>query len=815
MTKNLRFKFTFAFRNATKSRGRFVVILFTLIMMFMLSIMLFGMKAYLTDIFTLEFREQYQDVDLIVTYDNYSSSRIVNSRVLKEDYDEYFSSIATFFNLHSLIKVDEQSIYTQIFSSSLSEFERVVKYDVSALSPNEILITESLAKKLNISAYSQIYLEISNQDISYYVKAIVPDQGLFTNDSVFINKEELFERTVWSSSPNLGNIIYLDVRDEYALKDVKTLLLSDENYQDCSIYETIDTEQILVRVKFNTSIMLGMIIIVFLAMAMVIKSLFPLLFRDFSQQLGVIKLLGGSNHFAFHIWILQFLIYFLICVPLGFGLANLFMNIGARLYNVHSYIGIKALPALFAILLFLLFMFWQVFHQYHQLTQKNELTLTIDRKMEKQTADGYYAIALGSLLLINFLFNPFPKYQALITMLAVIGFTFVVISLLMRWSVKLFPRKHSFFSLYSIKYLSQNKVIHNSLKVIFISLVVLAVSLTLSRMFKATQLKAKDEVEVDYLITNIYDYQEDLLEDVSKNFIVNDINSGIIYRDVTMDFAENESRLLRFVFSIDSQNINNYFDYLFIDDSLSNLQDTTKLSIVLPYQYEKIGLIKKGDIVTLYISQEIPQENFEVVGFFANFSEGAVFTNLHLSDKYKNSSLINTLFINSNDPNIQKELIKTYSNRMYFVFDAQALMLEDLDKLVAVADFLSFIIWILVGCFVLVIINNSLLVFYSIKADYAKIKILGCKNSELFVNIAKEIIVLMVLAFIASFANVIIVFNLFPSLMIMVGFYFQYEYAITDVLWYLLIGISVFSFSYVYYFFKVRNMNLILETINP
>ena len=814
MTTSWKFKLKFAFRNATFKKGRFVVIVFTLIMMVMLSVMMFALKNYLIDIFTLEYREQYQDVDLVLTYDNYSTSRIVNVRTIKQKYAEYFDFYATFFNLHSLVKVGEQTQYTQIMSSSLGEFEQVIKCDVDALNPGELFITASLAAKLKLNENASLFLEINNQDWPYIVKKIIPDQGLFQKDAIFVNKEELFEKTVWFSPPNLGNIIYLNVKPQYSLTMVKEELLADEKYQNCLIYEAVDHEQVLIRAEFNFSIMITMIVVVFLAMAMIIKSLFPLLFRDFSQQLGVIKLLGGSNRLALQIWVSQFVIYLSICIPLGLGLANLFLNIGARAYHIYSYIGIKPLPILFSLLLFLGFMAGQIFYQYHRLTKQNELTLTRDRKAERQSSSWLYLVCFGGLLVVNLLINPFPKVQALLTLLLVIGFTFMFISSSLRLLSRLWQKKKTFFTLYSVKHLSQNRITHNSLKVIFISLVVLAVSLTMISMFKTTKRLAFDEIKMDYLMTNIYDYGNNLKNDINANYDIDELSEGAVYHEITMNFGNNESRIIKYVLSMDSLDINQFFNYQFLDDSLNDLQLTNRLAIVLPYQYEKIGRIKKGDVVILSLGRTIPEEQFEVVGFYKGYSEILAFTNLHLSDKYQEAPLVNTLFINSDDSHLQKDLIKRYSNRMYFILDAQDLFLQEVERLVAVANFLTFIVWVLVGCFVLVIMNNSLLVFYSLKADYAKIKILGCKDGELFVNILKEIIIIMALALVASFVNVLIVFALFPSLMIMVGYYFQYQYHISDVLWYLLIGILVFSLSYVNYFFKVRNMNLVTETIN-
>jgi hypothetical protein len=776
--------------------------------------MIFGTRAYLTDVFRLEYQEQYQDVDLVLTYDNYSTSRIVNSRTIKEKYSEYFSFTATFFNIHSLIKINDKNAYVQVFSSSLAEFERVIQHDVDALNPKEMLITKSFAEQYDLVKGDVVYLELNNQEINYNVKEVLDDQGLFINNSVFVNKDELFETTVWSSSPNLGNIIYLNVKPDYSLLAVKELLYSDIQYADTLIYPAVDLDQVKVRVDFNTSVMLGIVVIIVLAMIMVVKSIFPLLFRDFSQQIGVIKILGGNNNFAFHIWGLQFVIYLLISIPLGIMFSLIIMNLGAHSFEIYTFLWIKPLPLILAIILLLGFLTLEIIMQYRRLTKKSVIFLSNNKQSEKQKSNLNLLIIMSALLLINLLFPPFPKQAALLTLILVISFSFIFISSIFKLLPRLIKKNNSFFSLFTVKYLRDSKIIHNSLKIIFISLVVFAVSLSVAKLFNTAGSKAMDEIKLDLIVTNIYDYQPSLIAQIEENYEVEQIAEGIVYRNITMDLPEESSRLIRLVFSIEPNQISHFFTYEMTEETLSKLADPNVLYIVLPYQYEKIKKVSIGDTVTLHLSQEIPSENFIVAGFYKNYSESAVFTNLHYSNKYINSPMANSVFIKSNNLLLQNNLIKQYSNKMYYVLDSESLFMNEIRKVMQVSDFFIAIIWVLIGCFVLVIINNSLLVYYSLKSDYAKIKIMGCRNHDLFVHVVYEVLVIMLVALVASFVNVVIVFNLFPSLLIMVGFYFQYDYELIDVLGYLFIGILVFICSYAYYFIKIKKMNVISETIN-
>jgi ABC-type antimicrobial peptide transport system permease subunit len=812
--KNFLFKLRVAYRNIFKSRGRSVVVLLTLMVLMILSVVIFNIHDNLVRIFSMEYQEVYQTVDLTVSYDNYSNSRIVNVSTINDDYSEYFNYSATYFNLYSLMESEDDSFYAQVYSSSLGEFERVMDFDLDSINDGEMFITQSLADRFQLNKNDALSMLIGSQEINYVIREILPDQGLFSENSVFVPKEELLTKTLWFSAPDLGNMIYLDVKDEYSILAVRDLLLGDAAYANSLVKETVDHEQAKTRADYNASVLLGIGVLAFLAVIMVVRSIYPLLFRDFSQQIGVIRILGGNDGFAYQIWMIQFCLYLLISVPMGLIFSRVILDAGARAYGVYTSVGFNPWYLLLAVAFFLAVNVLGTIGRYAHYKKQSEMSLSNDARFEKQKSVVYAAIAAGAVLLVNWIIDPFPKFQGMITVVTVIVFTFSFLSMILKIFPIIFKKKDSFFSLYSSKHLRDNKILHNSVKVIFVSLVIIAISMTVSGVMKTEILNAFDEIRIDYAVTNIYNFNDDLVTEIETNNQIDSAVKGAMFRDGTLQVDEDTTRRVQFFLSVRPENISELFTFSLSAEILAKLADPTILYVALPYQYEKTSQLRVGDEVTFRLSQNIPSEKFIIAGFFENSYEGIYLSNISYSDKYMDSDLTNTVFIRSSNGDLQKDLIQRYSGKMYYVFSADDLLLNETKMVYRTVDFVVILIWALVACFMIVIINNSLLQFYALKADYAKFKILGCGDGDLYKHILLEILLVMLIALGAGFVNSLIVLSCFPSLMIMVGFYFKFEYPIGEVLGYLLMGTAVFLLSYLYYFVKIKHINIIQETKN-
>jgi ABC-type antimicrobial peptide transport system permease subunit len=148
---------------------------------------------------------------------------------------------------------------------------------------------------------------------------------------------------------------------------------------------------------------------------------------------------------------------------------------------------------------------------------------------------------------------------------------------------------------------------------------------------------------------------------------------------------------------------------------------------------------------------------------------------------------------------------------MYFLIDTDEMIAKSAEQAFDLTNYLTVLAFSVAFAFIFVIINNSLLVFYSLRSDYAKFKVLGVSTKELMVEIVQEVLFMIITVFTSSF---VCLFLLIPNLGPLMLFFKYFKTIETD-LWSLLsyvgIGSLAFVFSYSFYFFKIRSMNVIQE----
>jgi ABC-type antimicrobial peptide transport system permease subunit len=102
-------------------------------------------------------------------------------------------------------------------------------------------------------------------------------------------------------------------------------------------------------------------------------------------------------------------------------------------------------------------------------------------------------------------------------------------------------------------------------------------------------------------------------------------------------------------------------------------------------------------------------------------------------------------------------------------------------------------------------------VFYSLRSDYAKIKVLGVSSSELTKQIVFEVIVMVfIIALASSITLILLIPNLGP-LMLFLKYYKDIQTDVPTMLFRVLLGSSAFILSYGSYIFKARHLDMIQE----
>ena len=250
-----------------------------------------------------------------------------------------------------LAGTNEETFYVELMSASKVDMELLIGEDFTSLGSQEVIITESLAKQQSLGENAQLTIMMLGKEYIYTIVQIVPDKGLFSGDTVFVDKNTLISDFYGLSGlNNLGNTIYVDVINETEIDAVFEQIKIDEEYQDYLIMKTVNEEINRNRATYNSTIMIGITALVLIALAMVVHSLFPLMSRKVNKQYALIRIFGGEDQFVFSVWIIEILILAIIAGILGTGFAFLVANFSSRSYGVKTIIHLGWWQTLVALL---------------------------------------------------------------------------------------------------------------------------------------------------------------------------------------------------------------------------------------------------------------------------------------------------------------------------------------------------------------------------------------------------------------------------------------------------------------------------------
>lgn len=186
------FLFKLAIQNILHNRLRSIIIFITFIIISILSLLTFVTKPLLNYYIYQVTYAKYADIDIILSVDDQSNTRFFSIRDLQNRFDleNDFNYVAPFFKFTTMIETNTDYTYVNLYASSLSDLNKilVIKPTIQTLKENEIIITKSLSEKYNININDSITLLIGREKLLFKVTEILPDNNLFSNLSVFIDK---------------------------------------------------------------------------------------------------------------------------------------------------------------------------------------------------------------------------------------------------------------------------------------------------------------------------------------------------------------------------------------------------------------------------------------------------------------------------------------------------------------------------------------------------------------------------------------------------------------------------------------------------
>jgi len=328
LSKN-EFVLLLAKRNINANKKTTAVIMITLSLIFAMFIMMLGIKGIYKTIFTKESQNMYPNIDIVISYDEYSPARFINKRALTEDYEEIEYALA-FFNLQVVSNQNDEMLYANMFSSLAHEFEIFMDIDVNITS-SQTIITKSYAEKYDLVIGEKIVFYILGIEYEYTVVDIIDDNGAFSGDSFFVEKSALL-RKIYNLNylDNFGNKIFIKATN---IHNTYNSLVEDSSYQNYNITLVVDEERIEGLINEYISIIALAGIIVLVSLVIVLNSLFLIVLRDIYQEIGVFETLGDNKKLGYKVCYYQWALYVLISFGLGLILSHIVVNIGANIYG--------------------------------------------------------------------------------------------------------------------------------------------------------------------------------------------------------------------------------------------------------------------------------------------------------------------------------------------------------------------------------------------------------------------------------------------------------------------------------------------------
>ena len=798
------FSLLLAKRNITRNKKTSLVIIITLSLVFAIFMLMLGIKSIYKDIFTLEAKDDYPNIDIVISYDEYSDARLVNKRFIDGDYPEV--EALAFFNLQVLSEVEEEYFYSKIFAASNSDFEIFFNKRIN-LNQNEIIITNTYAKRFDLVIGDNINIVVNNQELDLIIKDILDETGVFSQNSILINKAYILDYFYGLSSlDNIGNTIYIkSTNPEVTYERLKT----DTNYENYLIRYTVDEERIEALIQEYISMILLVAIVVLLSLIFVLNSLFLIVLRDVFQEVDVVKTLGGTKRFGIKIVFYQWLFYGIISFFIGVFLAHIIIYVGASFYGVKEIIIVDPLIIISSTTVLTVLI---IFRNLMYLRRYDKKRLTKFSSSLVSTEKIRFIIFIFSILILLLvgLFKPFNyQIQALIITVFTFVLALITIKYLVRISIRIFKRRKSSFVIYNLKQLSENKNAQQSLNVIFITFMVLMIMLT-ARMFFVNELENfKSFNNYDLQIVNINDYSDDLINDLKLEADYAD--PAIMFDGIYLNDIDEKKVFIKSFYSISYDDVEEYIDFDLMIENTDYLTDELPF-IMVSKNYKYTYGLEEGQIITIDLSPEIKNQKFILAGFIDIEYEHFVYSNL--ADIHDEVGLnYNSIVIKDDAPNIlMSNLIQQYSSKMYYIIDVNEYLNQEIVLSENILMLFTVILIFVILSYLLVIFNNTTLRFYAAKKDLMKIKVLGQSSKAFLKDGLKEYLLILIILTLVGIIVTLIFSEYFRYLLLFFNYYKHLTANISSVI-IALILIYLSSFLSVIYYNRLIKNARISDTI--
>ncbi len=177
---------------------------------------------------------------------------------------------------------------------------------------------------------------------------------------------------------------------------------------------------------------------------------------------------------------------------------------------------------------------------------------------------------------------------------------------------------------------------------------------------------------------------------------------------------------------------------------------------------------------------------------------------------FDEDDIYQTILVNASQDKdlLREELLDLYSDQMIRIFDVNQTLINILFEMRRVTVYITFILSLIIGCFIIAMMNHAHLLFLRVKADYARLFVIGYSKKKMIVTLIQEGMITLSIYILASALGFIVIAHHFSELGLLFGEYEPIKFNSLPILYGSIIIILVFSIQYAIYIYQVLHIKV-------
>ena len=792
---------------------------------FMGLILAMSMKDFFFTYYYHNLEEKYQNFDLTIGVAPSGNARFfsISQMSQNEALAELTNDYAPFFEFEILLETDDsKKVYVHTYASSFEQFSKISVMNVEdsiQLEHNELIITKSLADQLNVDVLDEVYLNSRDIKKTFIIKEILLDGHMFTDASIYIDKEIGLPFFLSAISPTLENLpanllrnmynkVYIDISDNNSIEDYVEVITKSNAYEQLEYTMTIDMKAINQFVERNFSVFLLVLSIVMIAIIFVLQTTLLIFFNEKKSLFSTIHMLGGRKYFSLRLILFEMIFIFTISFVLGLIITKAVINFGLKYLRASTLYIIKTEHILITLVIGALIVLSTIIVYFIKQHKTSDIKEIKDVKEMKHVNMRRYIIYIITYVILFFLVRWTSwfdfisiEYRALVQL--VLGFLGVMTTMHLLFKKKAMAitvyKKHN----YHLKMLINQHSFKHFVNLSLISFLTILLLVLANHYMIYRYQTFENEYKVDFVLSQITRNYDLVFDQTTQLENVDSAHKAILINDVKIEaYHQNISELV----SMDKNALTKYFNVELDSEMIERFSDDQQLNILLPSRYAYLYHLDIGDQVTVYVDGKYQEQDFIIQGFFDKHLGNLAFANLNILP----DTNYNVIFVNGNGDKeaLKDELFNNFSKELIAVVDVNQSISKLLFDMERVTTYITMVLSIIILCFLAALINQMSLLFQSMKNHYGKLIMLGSSRSALVHSLIGVFMIIFVFVYLLTVILYIVSSQNLAFIGVIFGEYEPIAFSFYPILSGGLIIALTYSFILFIYLQKVNKINI-------